>query len=59
MKTLKNHERRELSWGNNVYITELSVENRLEHNLPIYISRNFCENNVLHTIFTSTAFKAF
>ena len=35
MKTLKNHERMELSWGNNVYNTELSVENRLEYNLLI------------------------
>ena len=35
MKTLKNHERMELSWANNVYNTEFSVENRLEHGLPI------------------------
>ena len=38
MKTLKNHERMELSWANNVYNTEFSVENRLEHVLPIYIT---------------------
>ena len=31
MKTLKNHERMELSWANNVYTTEFSVESRLEH----------------------------
>ena len=30
-KTMKNHERMELSWANNVYYTELSVESRLEH----------------------------
>ena len=35
MKTLKNHELMELSWANNVYDTEFSVENRLEHGLPI------------------------
>ena len=35
MKALKNHERRELSWANNGYNTEFSVENRLEHGLPI------------------------
>ena len=38
MKTLKNHERMELSWANDVYNTEFSVENRLEHVLPIYIT---------------------
>ena len=31
VKTLKNHERMELSWENNVYNTEFSVEIRLEH----------------------------
>ena len=35
MKKVKNHERIELSWANNVYNTEFSVENRLEHGLPI------------------------
>ena len=35
MKTVKNHERMELSWANNVYNTEFSVENRLEHGLTI------------------------
>ena len=35
MKTVKNHERMELSWANNVYNTEFSVENRLKHCLPI------------------------
>ena len=35
MKTVKNHERMELSWTNNVYNIELSVENRLKHGLPI------------------------
>ena len=58
MKTVKNHERMELSWANNVYNTEFRVENRLNMVCP-YKSRNSCENNVLHTIFTITAFKAF
>ena len=35
MKTVKNHERMELSWANNIYTTEFSVEIRLEHGLPI------------------------
>ena len=35
VKTLKNHERMELSWANNVYNTELSVEIRLEHGFAI------------------------
>ena len=35
MKTVKNHERMELSWANNVYDTEFSVKNRLEHGFPI------------------------
>ena len=35
MKTVKNHERMELSWANNVYYTEFGVENRLEHGLPL------------------------
>ena len=35
MKTVKSHERMELSWANNVYNTELSVENLVEHGLPI------------------------
>ena len=34
-KTLKNHERMEVSWVNNVYNTELSVETRLEHGFAI------------------------
>ena len=38
MKTQKNHERIELSRANNVYTTEFSLENRLEHVLPIYIT---------------------
>ena len=58
MKTVTNHERMELSWANNVHNTEFKVKNRLKHGFP-YKSRNFCENNVLHTIFTITAFKAF
>ena len=28
VKTLKNHERMELSWANNVYNTEFNVETR-------------------------------
>ena len=35
MKTVKNHERIKRSWPNNVYTTEFSVENHLEHGLPI------------------------
>ena len=35
MKILKNHERMELSLANNVDTSEFSVENRLEHGLPI------------------------
>ena len=32
--TLTNHERMELSWANNVYNTEFSVETRLELGVP-------------------------
>ena len=35
MKTVKNHERMELSRVNEVYNTEFSVENRLKHGLPL------------------------
>ena len=35
METVKNHERMELSWANNVYNAEFSVENRSKHGLPI------------------------
>ena len=35
VKTLKNNERMELSWANNVYNTEFSVETRLEHGFAI------------------------
>ena len=35
MKTVKNHERMELSWVNDFYNTEFSVENRLKHGLLI------------------------
>ena len=35
VKTLKNHERMELSWANNVYNTEFSVEVRLENGFAI------------------------
>ena len=35
VKPLKNHERMELSWANNVYNTEFSVETRLEHGFAI------------------------
>ena len=55
VKTVKNHERMELSWANNVYNTEFSVEIRLEHGFAIE-TRISCENDVLHTIFTITAF---
>ena len=59
VKTLKNHERMELSWANNVYNTEFSVETRLEHGFAIAHTRISCENDVLHTIFTITVYKAF
>ena len=35
VKTLKNHERMELSWANHVYNTEFSVETSLEHGFAI------------------------
>ena len=35
VKTEKNHERLELSWANNIYNTEFSVETRLEHGFAI------------------------
>ena len=35
VKTVKNHERMELSWANNVYKTEFSVEIRLEQGFAI------------------------
>ena len=35
VKTVKNHERMELSWPSIVYNTEFSVEPRLEHGFAI------------------------
>ena len=35
MTTLKNHERMDVSWDNNVYNTDFSVEKRLEHGCAI------------------------
>ena len=35
VKTLKNHERMEFLWANNVYNTEFSVETSLEHGFAI------------------------
>ena len=35
MKTLRNHERLELSLANNVYNTEFSVELRVDHGFAI------------------------
>ena len=35
MKTLKNHERMDVSWANQVYNTKFSVEKRLEHGFAI------------------------
>ena len=35
VKTLRIHERMELSWVNNVYNTEFSVEIRLEHGFAL------------------------
>ena len=35
MKTLKNHERMDVSWANHVYNIEFSVEKRLEHGFAI------------------------
>ena len=47
MKTVKNHERMELSWANNVYNTEFSVEKpfrtwfaHINHVIPVKIT--FC-----------------
>ena len=34
-KTLKNHERMDVSWANHVYNTEFRVEKRLEHGFAI------------------------
>ena len=34
-KTLKNHERMDVSWANHVYNAEFSVEKRLEHAFAI------------------------
>ena len=55
VKTQKNHERMEVSWANNVYNTDFSVEIRLDMVLP-QKTRISCEPNVLHTIFTITAY---
>ena len=35
MKTLKNHERMDVSWANHDYNTEFCVEKRLEHGFAI------------------------
>ena len=35
MKTLKNHERMDVSWASHEYNTEFSVEKRLEHGFAI------------------------
>ena len=35
MKTLKNHERMDVSWANHVYNTEFSVGKRLDHGFAI------------------------
>ena len=35
VKTLKNHKRMEVSWATIIYITEFSVEIRLEHGFAI------------------------
>ena len=35
VKTLKNHERMELSWANIIYNTEFSMETRLDHGFAI------------------------
>ena len=35
VKTLKNHERMELSWENTVYNTEFRLDIRLEHGFAI------------------------
>ena len=35
VKTLKNHDRMELSWANNIYNTEFSVKIRLHHGFAI------------------------
>ena len=35
VKTLKNHERMELSWANHVYTSEFNVETSLGHGFGI------------------------
>ena len=35
MKTLKSHERIDVSWANHVYNTEFSVEKPVEHSFAI------------------------
>ena len=35
MKTMKNHERMDVSWANHVYNTKFSVEKPLEHSFAI------------------------
>ena len=48
VKTLKNHERMELSWANNVYNTEFSVETRLEHGFAIEYTYFLCKWRFAH-----------
>ena len=43
VKTLKNHERMELSWANHVYNTEFSVETSLEHGFAIENTYFLCK----------------
>ena len=43
VKTLKNHERMELSWAKNVYNTEFSVEICVEHGFTIENTYFLCK----------------
>ena len=52
-KTLKNHERMELSWANNVYNTEFSVEIRLEHGFATFLG-HICSDKVRYKHFNET-----
>ena len=59
VKTLKITNGWSFHWANNVYNTEFSVENTFRTSFCHRNTRIFCENDVLHTIFTITAYKAF
>ena len=51
IKTLKNHERMDVSWANYVYNTEFSVEKRLEHGF-FHINHVFPVKTTFCTLFS-------